>query len=197
MSNTAVEYDIADLVNLRYRSEGYEIFRVRAAVSSIGCEKAEDRSFLVFGEYIFFLILRSMDKRRDYSIKAIRCPFIKNVPISGKLSVFINSARLQVSLAGPPDCSIEDMDVQPANKTAFCHIEVSFRVEFRESGEEPNDAVLTGSEARETTGQDSSGSSPVRVWRVDSSKNHTIEQLLGMDRKALAQLGEHNNQEQD
>ena len=54
MSNTAVEYDIADLVNLRYRSEGYEIFRVRAAVSSIGCEKAEDRSFLVFGEYIFF-----------------------------------------------------------------------------------------------------------------------------------------------
>ena len=133
-SKTTVAYDITDTVNLQYRHEGYEIFKVRANVTYIGCEKAEDKSFLVFGEYTLFLLLKSLDKKSDYSIKAIRCPFIKTVSISDRLLAFSDSSKLQVSLGDPPECNLEDMDIKPVNKNALCRINLSYRVEFWESG---------------------------------------------------------------
>jgi len=36
--------------------------------------------------------------------------------------------------------------------------------------------------------QDFSGSGSVRVWKIDGSKNHTIEELLGIDRDTPAQF---------
>lgn len=194
-NSSVVEHDITDTVDLRFGSEGYEIFRVRAAVSYVGCEKAGDKYFLVYGEYILFLILKGVDRNHDYSIKAIRCPFIKSVPASGKLSAFINSPRLQVSLSGNPECTVEDM--KPVNKNAVYRITLTCRIEFREPGKNRNDAIPEKPAVMESTGTDSPDSGTVRVWRVDSSKKHTIEQLLSMDRDALEQLGKSHDQEHD
>lgn len=197
--NAAVTYDIADTVNLQYRSEGYAIYKVRAAINHIGCERAENKSFLVFGEYTFFLLLRSMTKKQDYSIKAIRCPFIKTVPISEKLAAFESSSNLQVSLGGPPECALEEGDAPPANKSAPYRITLSFRVEFRdqveicEAGDDKNAFASEAPAAQE--GAMPSDSGTVKVWRVDSSQNHTIEQLLGIDRDTLKQFNRDHTQE--
>ncbi len=194
-SKTTVAYDITDTVNLQYRHEGYEIFKVRANVNYIGCEKAEDKSFLVFGEYTLFLLLKSLDKKSDYSIKAIRCPFIKTVSISDRLLAFSDSSKLQVSLGDPPECNLEDMDIKPVNKNALCRINLSYRVEFWESGEGQNTDLSNRPADKESTDSESSDSGSVKVWRVDSSKKHTIEQLLGIDRDTLMQFNKSHTQE--
>lgn len=195
----AVAYDISDTVNLQYRSEGYEIYKIRTAISHIGCERAENKSFLVFGEYTFFLLLRSMTKKQDYCIKAIRCPFIKTVPISDKLAAFESISNLQVSLDGPPECALEEGDAPSANKSAPYRITLSFRIEFRdrdaifETGDDKNVFASEAPADREGTIPSESGT--VKVWRVDSSQNHTIEQLLGIDRDTLKQFNKDHTQE--
>ena len=48
---------------------------------------------------------------------------------------------------------------------------------------------------KESTDSGSSDSGSVKVWRVDSSKNHTVEQLLGIDRDTLMQFNKSHTQE--
>lgn len=192
-NKTTVACDINDTVNLQYRSEGYEIRKVRAVISHIGCEVAENQTCLVFGEYIFFLLLRNMVKKHDYSIKAIRSPFLKNVPLTGKLTIFSNSPRLQILLSGSPECSLEEEDEQSGGKKMSYRIALSYRVEFWDPAEEEKSILSEAQITREGTAPSDGGS--VKVWRVDSSQNHTIEQLLGIDRDTLKQFNKSHGQE--
>ncbi len=192
-NKATVACDITDTVNLQYRSEGYEIHHVRAAIGHIGCETAEGKFCLVYGEYTLFLLLRSTSKKHEYGIKAIRSPFIRAIPLDGNLSVFSNSSRLQVSLIGSPECTLEDMETHPGGKNMSCRITLSYRLEFRDSAEGEEKPYSGTSSAGEAT--DSSDSSSVKVWRVDSSQNHTIAKLLGIDRDTLMQFNKSHQQE--
>lgn len=187
-SQSTVAYDITDIINLQYRSGGYAICKVRADIDHIGCEKADDGSLLVFGEYTLFLLLKNMAKKQDYGIKVIRCPFIKTVSMDEKLAVFSGSSMLMVSLCQPPVSRLEEMGTQPDSRNPPYRIMLSYQIEFREPGGDGNASPSGALMARESPGPASSGSGSVKVWQVGSSQNHTVEQLLGMDRDALVQL---------
>jgi|GEM_PF-420437 len=195
-SGTGAEYDMTDTVNLRLRSEGFEIFRVRAEISHIGCEKADEKSLLVFGEYSIFIILRATGKSHDYCIKCIRCPFVTSIPISGKLPVFSEGQGLRVSLSGPPMCRVEDLAVKQDGRNTLCRIALSCRISLCEPEENRDDAVSNKPGTAESVGADSCDSGSVRVWRVDSSKKYTVEELLNMDRDSLARMSGPNGREE-
>lgn len=190
-----VTCDISDTVSLRIRSDGHEIFRIRAAINSINCENAGNGFFLVFGEYIFFLILKGGDYRRDFSIKAIHCPFLRTVSVNDELLALSSGVRVSVSLEKDPECTIEDVETRKESKISRYRIALSYRIVFREYGHVQENSHYTWAHQAGNNDQDSPGSGSVKVWKVNGAKGHTIEELLGIDRNTLMQFNKNQDQE--